>query len=49
LSALNRAWHSNTRVPLMLSFSNACLIITRICVVLFPRLPHNLKHTRCSK
>jgi hypothetical protein len=35
-SALNRVYHSNTRVWLMLSWPNACLIIVR-SIALFPR------------
>jgi hypothetical protein len=46
-SALNQICLSNTRVWLMLSSSNDCLIITRVSIVLFPRFAQNLKHTRC--
>jgi hypothetical protein len=43
---LNRACHSNTRLRLMLSSPNACLI--RVSVALFPRFAQNLIHTRYS-
>jgi hypothetical protein len=46
--ALNQACHSNTRVWLMLSSPNACLIIARVSVTLFLRFAQNLMHTRCS-
>jgi hypothetical protein len=41
-SALNRACHSGTRVQLMLSFPNACLIFARVSVAIFPRFAQNL-------
>jgi hypothetical protein len=45
-SSLNRACHSNTHVRLMLSSLNACLIITRVTVALFPRFAQYLMLTR---
>jgi hypothetical protein len=36
-SALNRSCHSNSRVRLMLSSPNSCLIIARVSIALFPR------------
>jgi hypothetical protein len=42
---LNRACHSSTRVWLMLSSLNACLIIARVS---FPIFAQNLMHTHCS-
>jgi hypothetical protein len=46
--ALNRACHSNTRVQLMLSSPNTCLIIAIVSIALFPRFAQNLMHTHCS-
>jgi hypothetical protein len=46
-SALNQACHSNTCIWSMLSSLNACPIIARVSVTLFPRFTQNLKHTRC--
>jgi hypothetical protein len=47
-SAPNRVCHSNTHVRLILSSLNACLIITRVTVALFPRFAQHLMLTFCQ-
>jgi hypothetical protein len=46
-SALNRAWHSNTRVQLMISTSKTCLIIAGVFVTFVPRFAQTVTHTCC--
>jgi hypothetical protein len=46
-SALSRAWHSVTRVRIMISSSNDCLIIAGVSVAFVPRFVQNVMHTRC--
>jgi hypothetical protein len=45
--ALNRACYSNTRVRIILSSPNACLIIARVSAILVSRFAQNLIHIRC--
>jgi hypothetical protein len=45
--ALNRACHSNTHVRLTLSSPNACVIIAKVSVALFPRFAQNLMPFLC--
>jgi hypothetical protein len=48
LSRLLRSrWVWTLRVRLMLSSSNACVIIARVSVTHFPRVAQNLMHIRC--